>query len=106
MKFLKTAFMAMIFSVTAHATSPTGKISKLSFYGSGASEVIFVTIEPKASACPYAGRYVMPTKDRPAMTSALIAAFHAQNTITIVGTGQCHSSWANDEVLNYADFSR
>ncbi|WED25518.1 hypothetical protein L3V77_10610 [Vibrio sp. DW001] len=47
--------MIMIISTAAFASQPTGKILSLDFYGSGASEVIFVTIDPKVSVCPYAG---------------------------------------------------
>ena len=96
--------LLMTLSTSVFATQPTGKISSISFYGSGASEVIFVTIEPKVSACPYAGRYMMYTKERPAITSALIAAFHAQSTVQITGTGKCHEAWTNDEVMELATF--
>ncbi|MDC5855187.1 hypothetical protein [Vibrio europaeus] len=105
MKNMLFIFLAIIPMLGA-ASQPTGKISSLTFYGSGASEVIFVTIEPKISACPYKGRYVMHTKERPAITSALIAAFHAQITIEIVGTGKCDHIWSNDEVMDYAKFTK
>ena len=93
-------------STLAHATQPTGKITEISFFGSGVNEVVFVTIEPKSSACPYAGKFVMPSQGRPGITAALLAAFQAQNTVTIYGTGQCHASWSNYEVLNYSSFSK
>ena len=98
--------LLIIIPMLGAASQPTGKISSLTFYGSGASEVIFVTIEPKVSACPYKGRYVMYTKERPAITSALIAAFHAQSTIEIYGTGKCDHRWSNDEVMNYSTFTK
>ena len=88
------------------ASTPSGKISSLAFYGSGISEAIFVTIDPKVSDCPYKGSFVMYTKDRPAITSALLAAFHTQNTVKIHGTGGCGSSWSNYEELNYAGFTK
>lgn len=106
---IKTIFTVIAIALVVtqvNATQPTGKISNIAFYGSGVNEVIFVTIDPKSSACPYAGAYVMPSNDRPGITSALISAFHAQTTVTIFGTGQCHTPWSNHEVLNYAAFKR
>lgn len=105
-KFIIAALAITAVIAEANATQPTGKISGISFYGSGVNEVMFVTIDPKSSACPYAGAYVLPSKDRTGITSALIAAFQAQNTVTIFGTGLCHTAWSNHEELNYAAFRR
>lgn len=91
---------------TANASSPEGKISSVSFFGSGASEVIFVELEPKESDCPYTGQFVMYTKDRPAITSGLLAAFQAQNNVQIFGTGTCDNAWSNHEVIDYAKFTK
>lgn len=96
----------MAASPSIFASQPTGKISKLAFYGSGTSEVMFVTMDSDASVCPYRNRYVMTTKDRTATTAALLSAFHTQSTIILVGTGLCHSSWGNDEGIESATLSR
>jgi hypothetical protein len=101
-----SVFLYVLMSPLANATQPTGKISAVSFYGSGAGEVMFVIIEPKVSACPYAGAFVTSSQEKKGLTAALLSAFHTQTTVTIFGTGQCHSSWSNHEVLNYASFSK
>lgn len=48
----------------------------------------------------------MYTKDRPAITSGLLAAFQAQNNVHIFGTGTCDTSWSNHEVISYAVFTK
>jgi hypothetical protein len=87
-------------------SQPTGRISKLDFFGTGVNEVIFVTIDSAVSACPNVRRYVMGTSGRPVITSAILSAFHAQTMITVIGTGACHAGWTNDEVLSYISISR
>ncbi len=89
-----------------NASQPQGRISSISFFGSGASEVIFVVLEPNESDCPYTGHFVMYTKDRPAITAGLLAAFQAQNNVQVFGTGACDTSWSNHEVINYATFTK
>ncbi|MFA0115085.1 hypothetical protein AB4407_15670 [Vibrio sp. 10N.261.46.E11] len=88
------------------ASMQIGKISSITFHGSGISEVISVKIDPEISDCAYKGSFIMYTNDRPAITSALIAAFHSQTTVRIHGTGRCHKNWTNHEELDYAEFHR
>ena len=97
---------SIVLTFSAFASTPTGKISSITFIGKEPSELIMVVVEPKASDCPYPGNFIMNTKDRPGMVSGLLAAFQAQNTVTIHGTGSCHATWSNHEVINYAVFKK
>jgi hypothetical protein len=63
-------------------------------------------MEPNESDCPFTGHFVMYTKDRPAITSGLLAAFQAQNNVQIFGTGTCDSTWSNHEIISYAVFTK
>lgn len=105
---MKQLFFVILvsFSASVMATQPTGKIAAVTFYGVGDSEMIFVTMDPPLSACAYGGSYVMPVKGRSGIVAAFLAAFQAQNTVTLFGTGACDSVWANSEVINYASFKR
>lgn len=98
---------SLLFSGSVSATQTTGTISAMSFFGSGDGEKMFITMEPKSSACPYAGAYVLSNvKQRAGLASALIAAFQSQSEVVATGTGSCDATWSNYEVLHYAAFNK
>ena len=105
---LSMLFFCLASSVVAQTpTTRTGKISTITFYGSDDEELMFLTLDPQGSECNY-NAYVLPAvKDRPGITSALLAAFQAQNTVTIHGTGECFTPlWGNYEIIDYAGFQK
>ncbi|MCH9690570.1 MAG: hypothetical protein K0U59_00715 [Gammaproteobacteria bacterium] len=63
----------MIFSGEILATQTTGKISELATHGSGVNEIVTFNIDMSESVCAYKGFYVMPSADRPAAASIILA---------------------------------